>query len=175
MQDPWHTIVDSNVAVLVASVRRIVGNDHDAEDVVQEVFAEAYRIPKTTKIENWSALLRKMAQRRAIDQLRRRMRQANATGSDAILNIASSEIEPSESLDWQERDDQLRAALATLADREASAFSLAYFDGMSRPEIAVVLEASTNAVNVAIHKAIQKLRKQLCRKPPVSGDANDVP
>ena len=37
-------IVESKVAVLVASVRRIVGNDHDAEDVVQEMFAEAYRI-----------------------------------------------------------------------------------------------------------------------------------
>lgn len=161
MQVPWHKIVEANVRGLVVCVRRIVGNDHDAEDVVQEVFAEAYRVSSTMTIENWSAMLHRIAQRRAIDHLRRQARRVSVTEIDLPDQIATTQADPSESLDATELDDQLRLALAQLSDREACVFSLAYFERMSRPEIAIELETTINAVNIAIHKAVQKLRGHL--------------
>ena len=174
MQVSWHQIVEANVRGLVASVRRIVGNDHDAEDVIQDVFAEAYRLSANMEVENWSALLRRIAQRRAIDHLRRRVRRVKTTDSDTLSQIATTETDPSESLDATELDDQLRTALATISDREASAFSLAYFEQMSRPEVAAVLETTINAINIAIHKSVQKLRYHLENRGHESGDENDA-
>lgn len=158
---PWQQIVETNVRGLVVYVRRLVGNDHDAEDIVQEVFAEAYRLSSTTAVENWSALLFRIAQRRSIDHLRRLARRAGEVHNDEISELAATHADPAECLDAIERDGQLRLALTHLSTREASVFSLAYFERMPRSEIASLLETSINAVNLAIHKAIQKLRVQL--------------
>ena len=93
--DNWRNIVESNIGWLVPSVRRIVGNDHDAEDVVQEVFVEAYALARETQVENWPAMLRRMSQRRAIDQLRRKSRTSNAVASDRMEMVPSDQDSPS--------------------------------------------------------------------------------
>lgn len=140
-------------------MRRIVGNDHDTEDVIQDVFTEAWRVFSVKNVENWSALLGTMARRRAIDLLRRRIRQATRTTGTVELNqLAEVVRDPAAALHAQERDEQLRAGLAQLSDREAEVFTLAYFEGLSKPEIAEMLDTTPNAVNVAISKAVQKLR-----------------
>ena len=157
----WQTIVDSNIDCLVASVRRIVGNDHDAEDVVQEVFVEAYRLSHTKTVENWPGLLRRMGQRRAIDQLRRKVRSAAATSNETLSNVPSNNDGPTESCTANDLQDQLRRSLSQLSDREAAVFALAYFDGLPRSEIATTLQTTENAVNIAVHKATKKLKALL--------------
>ena len=159
--DNWQTIVDSNIDWLVASVRRIVGNDHDAEDVVQEVFVEAYRLSHSKTVENWPGLLRRMGQRRAVDQLRRKSRSAATTSSETLGNVPSNQDGPGESFTATDLQNQLRHSMSQLSDREAAVFSLAYFDGLPRSEIATTLQTSENAVNIAVHKATKKLKALL--------------
>lgn len=159
--DNWRQIVESNIQPLVASVRRIVGNDHDAEDVVQEVFAEAYLLAQKKQVDHWPALLRTMAQRRAIDQLRRTMRNNCSTNSESMNWVPSDQDAPSETSEASDLQNLLRQSLTKLSDREAAVFSLAYFDSLSRSEIAATLQTSENAVSVALHKASKRLKDLL--------------
>ena len=155
--DMWRSIVDSNIGWLAASVRRIVGNNHDAEDVVQEVFVEAYALAQKTQVENWPALLRRMSQRRAIDQLRRKVRTAKTASSELMAMVPSDE-DHEQAMEKCDLESQLRKSLVELSDREATVFALTYFEHLSRSEIATTLQTSENAVSIALHKAIKRLK-----------------
>ena len=113
--DNWRQIVESNVQPLVASVRRIVGNDHDAEDVVQEVFAEAYLLAQKKHVDHWPALLRTMAQRRAIDQLRRTTRNNCSTNSESLNWVPSDQDAPPETSEASDLQNLLRQSLTKLS------------------------------------------------------------
>ena len=103
----WQQIVDAHIQWLVPSVRRIVGNDHDAEDVVQEVFVEAYSLAQRTEVENWPGLLRRMSQRRAIDHLRRKARNKETASSDQLKQLPSNTDTADQIRDTNAQEDLL--------------------------------------------------------------------
>ncbi len=157
----WQQIVDAHIPWLVPSVRRIVGNDHDAEDVVQEVFVEAYSLAQRTDVENWPGLLRRMSQRRAIDHLRRKARSKETASNDHLNQLPANTDTADETCEASDQENLLRGALTKLPDRQADVFTFAYFEGLSRGEIATTLEISENAVSMALHKATKRLRAAL--------------
>jgi len=156
----WNAIVDANAAGLVRCVRRIVGNDHDTEDVVQQVFLEAWRMPNHDSVENWPAFLRRMAHRRAIDHLRKRVR-AKKSSLSAAEHRASAEDSPDASLAASELATALRQAITQLTPSEATVFTMTYFDELDRTEISEALDVSVNAVTVSLHKARKRLKELL--------------
>ena len=157
----WQQIVDAHIQWLVPSVRRIVGNDHDAEDVVQEVFVEAYSLAQRTEIENWPGLLRRMSQRRAIDHLRRKSRNKETASSDQLKQLPSNTDAADQIRDTSAQENLLRGALTKLPDRQADVFTFTYFEGLSRGEIAATLKITENAVSLALHKATKRLKSAL--------------
>ena len=69
----WGRIVDNHGARVLRIAARILGSVHEAEDVAQDVFAEAFRIYRAGPVQSWAGLLVRLATVRAIDR-RRRMR-----------------------------------------------------------------------------------------------------
>jgi RNA polymerase sigma-70 factor (ECF subfamily) len=139
---------------------RLLGHAADTEDVVQEAFLDAFRLHAVQPVENWGALLRHLATRRAIDRLRKR--RAAALVPLGNLEATAPECEQPESVAAErELADRLRWAIAELPDREASVFSLRYFGELANSEIARVLDVSTDAVGVALHKARKTLKELL--------------
>jgi RNA polymerase sigma-70 factor, ECF subfamily len=68
----WEAIVNEHAMDLFAIASRILGRVGDAEDIVQEVFLEAFRLHERKAVPQWSGLLRRMAVCRALDRLRQR-------------------------------------------------------------------------------------------------------
>lgn len=136
---------------------RIVGHEADAEDVVQEVFFEAFRLPAGKRVESWPAFLKRLATYRALDSLRKRRSQVSIDG----LAIAASAEEPWAAAAGLELAERLRQAIADLSEREASVFCLGYFEGLSNLQIAEALEIRAGAVAVALHKARARLAELL--------------
>ena len=68
----WNVLVREHGAAVFGIAWRILGHAQDAEDVVQEVFAQASRQSNGKQVVCWPALLRRMATCRAMDALRRR-------------------------------------------------------------------------------------------------------
>lgn len=70
-QPDWPQIVERQGKRVFRIALRILGSIHDAEDVSQEVFLEAYRLHNAGPVQSWTGLLVRLATLRAIDRLRR--------------------------------------------------------------------------------------------------------
>jgi RNA polymerase sigma-70 factor (ECF subfamily) len=136
---------------------RILGNASDTEDAVQDAFLDALRVHRQGTVENWGALLRRLASCRALDLLRKRRR---LVAIDAEP-VAPRSSQPEAVAVATERAAMLRQALTQLPDREAEVFSLRYFGDLSNPEIADTLRITVGAVAVALHKARTRLQTVL--------------
>jgi RNA polymerase sigma-70 factor, ECF subfamily len=153
----WNALVCEHGKAVFGVAWRILGHAQDAEDVAQEVFAEASRRSNGKPVECWPALLRRIATCRATDALRRR----RSVVSLDSMEPASSRDDPHAILAGRELETRLRTALGDLAPREAEVFCLRYFEELSYREIAETLGISATATSTALSQARSRLEQLL--------------
>lgn len=154
----WDRIVRDHGSSVFGAVWRILGHAADTQDVVQEVFLEAYRLRAAGPVKHWGGLLRRLAACRALDRLRQRRRKAHSLNG---LVLVSREDGPVEVAVAHELAERVRRAIAQLPAREAEVFCLRYLEEMAYEQIAETLHISGGAVAVALHKARAKLERLL--------------
>ncbi len=76
--------------------------------------------------------------------------------------MLSPECEPVHEQAHEERVKQLQRALNGLTRRQREAIYLRYFQNMTYPELASVLECDVNSVYVLMSRAMEALRRSLC-------------
>jgi RNA polymerase sigma-70 factor, ECF subfamily len=153
----WPRIVREHGPLVFGTAWRILGHTADVEDVVQEVFLQAYQLHQTRPVRYWSGFLRRLAACRALDRLRQR--KANLSLQD--VNLASPGSGPDTLAMEHELRDRLRLAIAELPAREGEVFCLRYFEDLSYDKIAEMLGIRRGAVAAALHKARTKLEVSL--------------
>lgn len=67
----WDEIVSEYGRTVFRIAYRLLGSVQDAEDVSQDVFADAFERQRSESIRHWGGFLRQLATMRAIDRLRR--------------------------------------------------------------------------------------------------------
>ena len=145
---------------------RVLGHSGDADECFQETFVAALEyVRQGHAVQNWRALLQRIATTRAIDRLRRRVRQQSR---EAILedDHPSPSRLPHEALESAELSATLRRALARLPDGQAEVFCLFHIEGWSYREIAESLSISTDLVGVWLQRAKCRLRELLAAVNP---------
>ena len=157
----WDRLVREHGPTVFGTAWRILGHAADTEDVVQDVFLEAYRLRAGEPVRCWPALLRRLAACRALDRLRQRRSVLSLNG----LQVAGPNGDPEATAIGKELAERLRQAVAELPEREATVFCLRYFDDLPNQEIAKFLSIEPGAVGVALHKARAKLEALLTEAP----------
>ena len=155
----WRSVVDDHGPRLFRLVLRILGHVADAEDVVQEVFCEAYRLEQVEQVRNWNGLLRRLAVHRALDRLRRRRATVPLDG----LEISCPAESPEDIVVSRELATRLRTMITKLPTQQATVFCLRYFGGRSNAEIAESLGIDPGAVATALHKARTRLKAEFTK------------
>jgi RNA polymerase sigma-70 factor (ECF subfamily) len=164
-------LYDRYGTVLYAVAYRIVGQRADAEEVVLEAFAQAWReAPRFEagrgSVAGWLTMI---ARSRALDLVRARSRRDRITASAAAerpnTSPAMSDFrpDPAKALDLDERRRQVAQALQTLSPPQREAIELAYFEGLSQSEIAERLQEPLGTVKTRVRLGMQKLRE--CLRP----------
>jgi RNA polymerase sigma-70 factor (ECF subfamily) len=162
-------LYDRYGVVPYAVAYRIVGQRADAEEVVVEALAQAWRdAPRFEagrgSVAGWLTMI---ARSRALDLVRARSRReriiatAAADRPDAPPAMGEFRADPSRSLDHDERRRQVRLALDTLSPSQRQAIELAYFEGLSQSEIAERLQEPLGTVKTRVRLGMQKLRETL--------------
>ena len=150
--DPFDALFNSTYPQVVAYARRRTANIQDADDVVAEIYATAWRRrDQLTSIHTplawlYGIGLNVVRNHRRGDQ--RHLRLVGAAQSQAAM--AASGSDPADAI-------QLRDALSTIPDDDAELLRLVAWEGLSHTEAGEVLGCSANAVGIRLHRARQRL------------------
>ena len=157
-------LYDRHARAIYSLALRILGDGGEAEDVVQDVFTQAWRQadrydPARAPVIGWLLV---MTRARALDRLRaRRSRLAPA----ALDVVAADPVDPAPGQDLQaignEEATRLRSALAALPDGQREAIELAYYKGLSQSDIAEALAQPLGTVKTRMRAGLLKLRDVL--------------
>lgn len=140
-------------------IRRIVGNDSLADEVVQDVFVRLWNRPEQYRPEGGqlAAWLTTVARNLALDALRKDRRwrdQADVDDHAYRLHTAAPEGGVEAML-------AVRNCLTTLPAEQRQAVELAYFEGLSHVEVAGRLGEPLGTVKSRLRLAFEKLRASL--------------
>jgi RNA polymerase sigma-70 factor (ECF subfamily) len=156
-------LYDRYAGRVFALARRILRDSSDAEDVVQDVFAQAWRTAGRFETARGSvgAWLLVIARSRSIDRLRARQARPETVPDALPDSIPDQAMAPSDQLLSEEQAVRIRKALRELPDAQRAALELAYYDGLTQSEIADRLTEPLGTVKTRIRTALATLRRRL--------------
>jgi RNA polymerase sigma-70 factor (ECF subfamily) len=160
-------LYDRYVHAVFSLACRIVTLPADAEDVVQEVFTQAWRQAARYDAARASAAgwLLNITRTRAIDRVRANRTRQRVSGTDERIESApAAEDDQEHRAILGERAARVRAALASLGQAQREAIDLAYFAGLSHGEIAARLEEPLGTIKTRIRSGLLKLREALMER-----------
>jgi RNA polymerase sigma-70 factor, ECF subfamily len=160
-RDAFAELFDRHAPVVLGLLVRILGSRPEAEEVLQEVFLQAWRQadrydPARSTPRGWLLVL---ARSRALDLVRsresRKRRESETSVAPDVAPVGT------ESLEERERQLQVSSALGTLPNEQRRCIELAFFEGLTHTQIASRLDAPLGTVKSRIHLGMSKLRQVL--------------
>ena len=162
-RDAVAELYDRHAARVMGLAIRIVRNSSDAEDVVQEVFSQAWRTapnyqPARGTVAGWLLM---MARTRAIDRLRSRQTRRDSGDAPDLDGLPADVAPVSEQLIASQQAARVREAMMTLPVEQRTALELAYFEGLTQTEIAERTQTPLGTVKTRIRTALTSLRRSV--------------
>jgi RNA polymerase sigma-70 factor (ECF subfamily) len=168
----YEELVRSHTSHLLAVARRLLRQDEDARDAVQEAFLLAFRglssFAGRCRVSTW---LHRIVVNVALMRLRSRQRKPEALIDDLLPQYRSDghhvqefdewRLPPSDRLLRDEMRQQVRAAIDRLPETYRTVLMLRDIEELETPEVAALLGISGNAVKIRLHRARQALRTLL--------------
>ena len=140
-----------------------VGNHHDAEDLTEQTFLQAYRHFERAQRESQGRPLRpwliRIAHNLAANYYRDRSRKPQTHLDDAA--ILSAPLDTERVVEGREEVKEVLAGVSKLPDDRREALIMRFALDMDNREIARALGRSEGATKVLIHRAIRQLEQGL--------------
>src|SRR5919106_2052954 len=140
-----------------------VGNHHDAEDLTEQTFLQAYRHFERAQRESQGRPLRpwliRIAHNLAANYYRDRARKPQTNLEDAGVLPTLHDTE--ELVEGREEVQHVLAGVAKLPEDRRDALIMRFALDMDNREIARALGRSDGATKVLIHRAIKQLEEEL--------------
>ena len=136
-----------------------LGNMEEAEDAVQDVWHKVLQADSVPdRLRPW---LYGIARNHCCNLLRERARRNEGAGLPAASQMDAALTGHLTKLVNVEVNSQLAAAVRGLTDRQREALRLRYVEGLSRTEVAEVLDVPESVVKSRLFEAMKKLREQV--------------
>jgi len=161
-QDALAEAYQRHAGAVFGLARRLLSNQAQAEEVVQEIFLRLWNDPGRFDPERGSlrSFLLTQAHGRAVDMLRSETARRRREEREAAANPT-----PAYELDREVWDlalaGHVREAMSTLHEGEREAIELAYFGGHTYREVASMLGEAEGTVKSRIRAGLKRLRAEL--------------
>ncbi|QDU88213.1 ECF RNA polymerase sigma factor SigW [Pirellulimonas nuda] len=153
----FRVLVEQHAPALYALAYRLVGDAHEAEDIVQETLRSAWCSRERFDQERGErAWLASILRRRVVDRWRRSHRVPTPAG-DQTLEVAAAAVDPLA----LEYTDEMQHALAGLSPELRESLLLVVVGELTHHETADLLGVPLGTVLSRVSRARQKLRKRL--------------
>lgn len=160
--DALEVLYDRHTARLLGFARRILGEGGEAEEVLQEVFLFAWKAasafdPARGRVLTWLLVATRS---RSIDLIRSR-RSRSECSARSLEGLAQRLLSPddleaaSAGRQWA---STCRTAVRRLPEDQRRALELAYFEGLTQPEIARATATPLGTVKTRVRLGLTKLR-----------------
>ena len=165
-RDAFKEFYDRHARQVYPLIVRIVRDQADAADVLQEVFWEAWQTaasydPGRGSPEAWIFM---RARTRAIDKLRAVRRRSETFVAPVDDRVAAATPEPGGDAAERAEDRSLvLGGLGQLPEAQREVLELAYYGGMTQTEIAERLKQPLGTVKTRIRLGLERLREVLKR------------
>jgi len=166
-QPAFSQLYDHSSTLLFTLAVRILGNQEEAAELLQDVYLEVWRKVSRYDVGRGTpmAWLVTLTKSRAIDRLRaktsRGYRATNPLEAGAAAQVADPGPSPLETQADQELRIAVGKAVAGLPQAQQQAIELAYYEGLSHTEIAARLNQPLGTVKTRIKLGMSKLRESL--------------
>lgn len=161
--DALSQLYDRYNGIIKALVLRVVHNEAEADDLLQEIFVEIWNQAKNFSSHRGKPLgwMVTLARRRAIDGLRKK--QAYARAEERLQ--AETEQQPDawvqntteDEINLGDTREHLRRVLEELPPLQQQAIELAFFHGMSQREIAATTDTPLGTVKTRLELGLKKI------------------
>ena len=169
-QAAYAQLVEENASSIYRLALRLMGNEADAEDVLQETFLSAFKsIDRFEGRSSLSTWLYRIASNAALMRLRRN--EPEQVSVDEPVEREDGDPMPRQFFDFcclpeddllrEEAREQMKQAIDELPPTLRSVFVLRDIEGLSTAETAEALDLSVSAVKSRLMRARLKLRDQL--------------
>lgn len=156
-------LYDRYSGILKALTLRVIHNEAEADDLLQEIFMEIWNHAKNFSAQKGKPLgwMVTLARRRAIDGLRKK--QAYARAGERLQ--AETEQQPeawvhnatAEEIDFADTRVLVRQVISSLPPAQQQAIELAFFRGMSQREIAADTNTPLGTVKTRLELGLKKI------------------
>ena len=154
-QAEFNELVDQHGPALYRLAYRLVGDRHEAEDLVQETYRSAWGSRRHYQSDRGGrAWLASILRRRAVDRWRRRRVRTVYTGG-AGLEIGVDDVDPMAG----EYSDEMQFALSQLPDRLRETLLLVVVGELTHQEVADLLQIPLGTVLSRVSRARARLRE----------------
>src|SRR2546423_5049899 len=157
--DAFQELVERHSRPLFRLAFRMTGNEHDAEDVVQETLLRAFRhLNRYDARASFATWLHRIAANCALDCIRARTRRSETA---EMPQHADENPTPDRLAYSAQVQSRVATAMDELSTQERAAFVLRHFEGHSIEEIGQALGLNGSATKHSIFRAVQKMRRAL--------------
>jgi RNA polymerase sigma factor (sigma-70 family) len=173
----WDEIVREHSARVYRLAYRLTGNQHDAEDLTQEVFVRVFRSLSSYTPGTFEGWLHRITTNLFLDQARRKQRiRFDGLPDDAGDRLPGRDPGPERAWEHNNLDHDVQAALDALPPDFRAAVVLCDIEGLSYEEIAATLDVKLGTVRSRIHRGRALLRAELShRRPGVHSEDGAAP
>jgi RNA polymerase sigma-70 factor (ECF subfamily) len=167
-QDALTVLYERHRALVFQIARRVLGDDGEAEDIVQDVLLEIYQRISQFDFQKgtFKSWVIRAARHRSID----RKRHLQSRGTYELLQLDASVVSDGYSsgsmaqLSQQESDQLIGELLNTLPPKERKVIELHFFRGLTLDEVRVEMEESLSIVRRLYYGGLKKLQLGLSTK-----------
>ena len=174
-EDAFETLVRTHSGRMLSVCRRILRNDEEAKDAVQEAFVSAFRgmarFEGTSQLGTW---LHRIAVNASLMRLRSRKRRPEESIDDLLpsvwddghARVPPQDFSPSalQMVESRETREFVRGCIDRLPDIYRTVLLLRDIEEMDTLEAAEVLGVTEGVVKVRLHRARHALRKLLAEQ-----------
>jgi RNA polymerase sigma-70 factor (ECF subfamily) len=152
---------------------RLLGNDAEADDVVQDAFLKLWTQPDLFRIDagvKFTTWFYRVVSNMALDKLRGRKRWA---GADVLEAMADNAKLSDQSYEDKEMQKHMEQSIAALPERQKLALTLCFYEGVSVAEAAQVIGVGEKAVESLLMRAKSGVRNELIRRGIIGSKRED--
>lgn len=140
----------------------ITASEEISKDIVQDVFLKIWKMRhRACEIENFNALIYRMAKNAALDHLKRASRESTALSQLSVVSKESTAHDPFEDIKAAEIKVKYENALQKLPKQQRLIYELKHLQGVEYAEIAKKLSLSVPTIRSQFRNALNSLKSNL--------------